>query len=142
MLGHSSTQWPLLSTTADRSPPHEDTSVETMKRQPQCLRNTDLLQRQGWARKLPGGMTSGLPPKVTQELAARRVDKAEQGEGPAAGVGDSARGGVQRASEGFPTGVGQGQTQDLQVYLSSVWGTVEEERQEATRSQAREVVQT
>lgn len=98
--------------------------------------NTDLLQRQGWARKLPGGMTSGLPPKVTQELAARRVDKTEQGEGPAAGVGDSAKGGVQGASEGFPTGVGQGQTQDLQVYLSSIWGTMEEERQEATWSQA------
>lgn len=52
--------------------------------------------------------TSELPPKVTQELAARRVDKTEERAGLAAGVSDSE--GVTLQGEGtgsltgFPTG--------------------------------------
>lgn len=103
-------------------------------------RSADLLQRQSWARELSGGVTSELPPKVTRELVARRVDKTERA-GLAAGVRDSE--GVTLQGEGtgdltgFPTAGRQGQTQDLQVYLSSKWGMVEWGRQEATWSQTR-----
>lgn len=52
--------------------------------------------------------------------------------------GDLAGEGGQEASQGFPEGNRQSQTQNLQVYLGSMWGMAKQERQEAVWSQARD----